>query len=182
MKDHRIGLRYARSLFELAETGKVLERVHEELRTATELVAKHPEISHLLMNTTIAREEKEDFVEKILPEKTSGLLINFIKVLIHKKRFQDLGLIQEKFQRLFEEKKGIQHVKVESPILLDQMLRARLTQALEKRMKREIILEPSVNPEMLGGLILDFEGMQIDASYRTQLKELKQTLLAPTLK
>ncbi len=182
MKDHRIALRYARALFGLAETGKALDRVHEELREATELVAKHPEISHLLMNTTIAREEKEDFVEKILPEKTSGLLINFIKVLIHKKRFQDLGLIQEKFQHLFEEKKGIQRVKVESPVPLDEMLRSRLTQALEKRMKLEIILESSVNPEMLGGLILDFEGMQIDASYRTQLKELKQTLLAPTLK
>ena len=67
MKDHRASLRYARALFGLAETGKALDTIQRELREATELVAQHPEISHLLMNTTIAREEKEDFVEKILP-------------------------------------------------------------------------------------------------------------------
>jgi len=176
LKDHRVSLRYAQALFELAEQVGESDTIQREFLETTELVAKHPEISNLLMNTTIAREEKEDFVEKVLPAKTSHLLVNFIKVLIRKKHFQDLGLIAEKFQDFYEKKKGVQRVQVESPIQLDEFLRNRLRQVLEKRMKREIILETSVNPEILGGLILDFEGTQIDASYRTVLKELKQTL------
>ena len=179
MKNHRASLRYARAFFELAEREKKLDEIYKELVEATELVQKHPEISNLLMNTTIAREEKEDFLEKILPEKTSPLVLSFIKVLIKKKRFQDLANIREDFQHLYEEKKHIQRVQVQSPIALDEILKTKLREVLEKKTKCQIIIESTVNPEMLGGLILDFEGTRIDASFRTILHELKQKLLAP---
>ena len=129
------------------------------------------------MNTTIAREEKEDFLEKILPEKTSSLLLNFMKVLVKKRRFQDFSLIVDKFDHLYEQKRGIQHVRVEAPILLDPVLQEKLRGALRKKLRKEILLETVTNPEILGGLILDFEGVQIDGSYRTALHELKQKLL-----
>lgn len=177
MKDHRASLRYARALFELAETGNVLDELHQELARVSELVDRHPEISHLLLNTTISREEKEDFLEKILPEGASSLLVNFIKVLIKKKRFQNWMPIAEKFQKLYEENKGLQRVRVESPIPLDEIFQDKLRRALEKKMRREVILEAVVNPEILGGLVLDFEGTQIDGSFRNALHELKQRLL-----
>lgn len=179
MKNHRISLRYATALFELAEREGKLDALYKELVETTELVQKHPEISNLLMNTTIAREEKEDFLEKILPEKTAQLILNFIKVLIKKKRFEDLVNMTQDFGHLYEEKKGIQRVQVQSPIALDEILKNKLRQALEKKTNRQIIIESAVNPQMLGGLILDFEGTQIDGSFRTALHELKQKLLAP---
>jgi len=179
MKDHRAALRYAWALLELAEKSGQLEAIHAELAEAKALAEKYPEVTHLLMNTTIAREEKEDFLEKIIPQKTSGLLVNFLKVLIKKGRFRDLALVQEKFEQLYEEKKGIQRVRVESPLPLDDKLRKRLRDMLEKKLRREIHLEASVNRELLGGLVLDFGGTQIDGSLRTVLNELKQRLLAP---
>lgn len=179
MKDHRVALRYASALVELADQTRQLEEINKELSEATELLEKYPEVSHLVMNSTIAREEKEDFLEKILPERTSGLLVNFLKVLIKKSRFQDLALIREKFQQLYEGRKGIQRVHVHAPIALDEALQERLRRALEKKLKREVYLEPSVNPELLGGLLLDFDGTQIDGSFRTALSELRQRLLTP---
>ena len=176
MKDHRIALRYAQALIGLADQGGNLDELDKELLETRELVEKHPEISYLLMNTTISRDEKEDFLEKILPEKTSALLLNFMKVLIKKRRFQDWPLMVEKFHALYEQRKGIQRVRVESAAPLDEILQDKLRRALEKKLKREIILEPAVNPALLGGLILDFEGNQIDGSYRTALQELKQRL------
>ena len=64
MKDHRAALRYAQALFRLQEPEGSLDLLHRELIETLELVGKYPEISYLLMNTTIAREEKEDFLEK----------------------------------------------------------------------------------------------------------------------
>lgn len=178
MKNYRIARRYAQALFELAQGAGELEAVQRELLETTELVGRYPEISYLLRNTTIAREEKEDFLEKILPEKISAVVLNFVKVLIKKRRFQDLGLIQEEFRHLYEEKKGMQRVRVESAVPLDDLLQTKLKQALEKRTGREIFLETAVRPELLGGLVLDFVGSRIDGSYRTALQELKQSLLA----
>ena len=177
MKDRRAGRRYALALFRLAEEQNKLEGVRRDFSTAAELLARHPEISHLLLNTTIAREEKEDFLDKILPETISGLFANFLKVLVRKRRFHDFALIGEAFDKLYEEKRGIQRVRVESPIPLDEALQEKLARALAKKTGREIILEATVKPELLGGLVIDFEGAQMDGSFRTVLHELRQKLL-----
>lgn len=180
MKDLRVGSRYARALAALAERENQLDRLEKELSEAVELIHRHPEISHLLMNATLSREEKEDFVEKILPEGFSQLLMNFLKVLIRKRRFQDLASIRDKFHRLYEEKKGIQRVRVQAPVPLSEVLQERLRRVLEKKLNRKVYLETAHEPEILGGLILDFDGTQIDGSFRTRLQELKQRLLEPS--
>lgn len=179
MKDYRVSLRYAQALFALAEESGEIFRVEEELAETKNLVEKHREISHLLMNTTISLEEKEDFIQKVLPESFSRLTVNFLKVLIRKKRFRELGLIQEKFHDLYEEKKGIQRVRVLSAVPLSEILQEKLRLSLQRRLNCKIYLETSTNPEIIGGLVLDFKGVQIDASYRTALFELKQKLLHP---
>lgn len=180
MIDPRAGLRYAQALFGLAEKAGELERMEKELLEAKVLVERYPEISHLL-KTTLSREEKEDFVEKVsLPEGFSNLLVNFLKVLVKKRRFQELALIQERFHRLYEQKKGLQRVRVESAVGLDEAVQEKLRRTLEKRLRRTVYLETAVDPEILGGLILDFDGTQIDGSFRTVIHELRQKLLAPT--
>lgn len=179
MKDRRIALRYARALFELAQGRGELGEIEKGFAEAHELVRRHPEISHLILNATISREEKGDFIEKILPKGTAPLLVNFLKVLIKKRRFQELPLIQERFHRLYEKKAGLQRVRVESPIPLDEILQGKLRSMLEKKLKRTVYLELQIHPELLGGLVLDFDGTQIDGSFKTALHELKQRLLAP---
>ena len=179
MKDYRTASRYAAALAALARERDLFDRLDRELREATELVARYPEISHLLRNATVSREEKEDFIGKILPPGFSALTVNFLKVLIKKRRFTELPLVQEKFHRLWEEKQGIRRVRVESPISLGPDLETKLTRALETKTRHKVLLEVQVNPEILGGLVIDFEGTQIDASYRTKLQELKQRLMNP---
>ena len=180
MKDYRVGLRYARALLALAEDRNELERIEKELAEVKGLVERHPEISHLLRNTTLSQEEKEDFLEKILPLTRSSLLLNFLKVLVKKKRFRDFSLVQEKFHRLYEEKKGLQRVRVETPIPLNEVILEKLRKVIEKKVNRKVYFETTVRPEILGGLILDFDGTQIDGSFRTALHELKQKLLMPS--
>ena len=179
MKEFRAILRYAQALFLLAEKSDQLERVEKELTEAGGLVSRHPEISRLLMNATLAREEKEDFLEKVFPATFSPLLINFLKVLVQKKRFQILCFVREKFHRLYEEKRGIQRIRVKAAVSLNEEIQQRLRRALEKKLGRKVYLETTADPEILGGLILDFDGTQIDASFRSRLQELKQRLLNP---
>ena len=179
MKDYRIAGRYARALFGLAAEGGQLDRIEKEVAEATQLVGRHPEISNLVMNSTISREEKEDFLEKVLPRDFSPLTTNCFKVLIRKRRFQVLPAVQETFHRIYEEKKGLQRIRVETAISLGGILEERLRKVLEKKLGRTVYLETTVNPEILGGFILDFDGTQIDGSFRTALFELKQRMMIP---
>lgn len=179
MIEGRVASRYAAALFGLAEAPQQLEALENELAQAKELVRRHSEIPHLLMNATLSPKEKEDFLEKILPEGTSRLLVDFLKVLVKKRRFPLLRLIQEQFHRLYEEKKGLQRVRVSAAICLDEPIQERLRKALEKRLNRKVTLEVTQDPGLLGGLVLDFDGKRIDASFRTRLDELRQRLVEP---
>lgn len=178
MIERRAVVRYAQALFGLAEKQGVLDRVEQEFLAASQLAEKHPEISHLVRNSTIALAEKEDFIDKLVGSESSPLLVNFLKVLVKKKRFTELGDIREEFHRLYEKKKGLQEVEAVTAVPLAKETEDRLRSALKKRLNAEIRLVLRTDPSLLGGLVLRFDGTEMNASFRARLDELKLNLIS----
>ena len=169
--------RYTRALFQLAEKQNILGQAEKDLSKVCELVRQHPEISHLVLNSTIAQAEKEDFIEKVFPAQTSKLVVEFLKVLVKKKRFSELLWIQKEFHRLYEKKQGIQEVKAITAVPMSGANQEKLKAVLKRKLAREIRLVTETDPDVLGGFILQFDGMEIDAAYKTRLLEMKQILM-----
>jgi len=170
--------RYARALFGLAESRQTLQTVENDLIKVRQIVSQYPEISHLVLNSTISQMEKEDFLEKIFPGDISRLVINFLKILIKKRRFQDLSFMQEEFHRLFERKQGLQEVTVITAVPISTANQEKLKQALKKTLSCDIRLLTETDAKILGGMILRFNGTEIDGSYKNRLEALKQKLMA----
>ena len=170
--------RYARALFGLAENRNELETTENSLGEACKSIKRHPEISHLVLNSTIARDEKEDFIDKVFLPPVSPLVVQFIKVLIRKRRFQELAAIQEEFHRRLEKKNGVEEVTAITAIPLSRANREKLHALLKNKLHAEVKLFEETNPNILGGLILKFGGYEINGSYRYQLDEIKQQLFA----
>lgn len=171
-------LRYARALFNLAQERQDLEQIEKDLSKIRELVKQYPEISHLVLNSTISLTEKEDFIEKIFPADISRLVIHFLKVLIKKRRFQEFPLMQEEFHRLYQKKQGVRGVTAITAVPMSPKSEERLLQVLKHKLKSEIRLLTQTDPLLLGGLILRFDGMEIDASYKNRLEQIRQKLMA----
>lgn len=178
MIDLRAAHRYARALFELAEKDNTLDAIDDQLVAVLDVVRKYPEISRLISNSTITLAEKEDFIGKIIPGNTLPLLLNFLKVLVKKKRFLELSFIQETFHRLYEKKRRVEEVIVVSAVPLSGPNAARLEKVLETKFKSDIRLALKTDPDMIGGLILRFSGNEINASFRSRLDALRQALTA----
>lgn len=178
MMDHRAIRRYSESLFGLAVHRRELEPVQENFLLLRELVVRHREISHLVSNSTISLTEKEDFIEKIVPSGIPALLLNFLKVLIKKKRFNELGAIQEEFHRLYEKSQGIKEVEAISVLPLSSVAENRLREALTRKLNSKVRLLTKTDPALIGGLILRFDGMEINSSYKSKLEEIRQKLLS----
>lgn len=176
MMDLRAVHRYSRALFGLAEKRNQLDSVDDQFLAVKEMVKKYAEISHLISNSTISRAEKEDFIGKIVPSDTLPVLVNFLKVLIKKKRFRELPLIQEEFHRLYERKRRIEEVTVISAVPLSPENTTKLGKILENKLKSDIRLSAKVNPKLIGGMILRFGGNEINASFRSRLDTLQQML------
>lgn len=178
MMDLRAAHRYSKALYELAEKQNQLDAIDDQLIAVRQLVEKHAEISNLLSNSTISIAEKEDFIGKIVPENTLPLLINFLKVLIKKRRFRELLLIQEAYHKLYERKRRIEEVTVISAVALSDENANKLHGLLEKKFNYNVRLISKINPKLIGGMILRFGGNEINASFRSRLDALQQILTA----
>ena len=178
MIDHRVSRRYAGALFGLVSKTGDLERLHQDFTKIREMVDRHPEITHLALNSTISQAEKGDLMDKLFSPQISGILIHFLKVLIEKRRFGQLVGIQEEFHRLYEKQKGIQHVEVVTAAPLNSKTEERLVKALKNKLKAEIRLQAHVNPSILGGMIIRFSGNEINESFKDRLLKMRQLLLA----
>lgn len=177
MIERRAASRYARALLGLAESKKIMDPVDQGLENARVLVERHAEISHLLLNSTVPFAEKADFIRKIMPEGTPLLLLNFIQVLIKKKRFAELSGIQTEFRRLVEQKKGVREVEAISAVPLSGENERRLVETLKKKLNAQIRLIKTTDPRLVGGLVVRFDGQEINGSFRSKLDEMKQRLL-----
>ncbi len=176
MMDYRAAQRYSRALFGLAKKQDGLDDVAADFLAVRRMVESHSEITNLVSNSTISLAEKEDFLDKILPSDIAKLLVNFLKVLVRKRRFREVNFIQERFHALYEKHKGIRKVNVISAAELSQSLLEKLRGMLERKMNAYIELVPEIDPSMIGGLILRYEDKEINASFRDRLRDLKQKI------
>lgn len=178
MMDSRAAGRYARALFELAGRQNKLEKIEKNLGVLRTLVEKHPEINHLVLNSTISLREKEDFLEKIFTAETDPLLLHFLKLLVRKGRFQELETIQKVFHRLYEQARGVQEVRIITAAALSGTNEERLLQILKKKLGAEVRLIKEVDPSIIGGIILRFYEKEINASFKQRLEEISQLLVS----
>jgi len=178
MKRSEIAVRYAAALFETAEEKGCLADISQELTAFHQAVQHNPNVQRLVLNSAVSAAEKETFLQKILAGKASDLFFNFLKVLLNRKRFSDLGDIQVEFQRMHEKKQGIREVSVISAVPLSDSFKMRLTSELEKTLDQKVHMLSQVNPKILGGIIFRFGHHQYNASYRHRLETIHQRLLA----
>jgi F-type H+-transporting ATPase subunit delta len=177
MADSLAASRYARALLFLAEERGELEQTDRCFAEVRKVVERHPEISHLVLNSTISLEEKEDFIEKVFPVATTKLVLHFVKVLIGKRRFCEIVEMQENFRRLYEIKQGIQEVTVVSAVPLPDTTVQKLKMILKHKLAAEIRLVQQTDPKILGGLILRFNETELNGSFLGRLEKMRQQLL-----
>jgi F-type H+-transporting ATPase subunit delta len=169
--------RYARALIELAEKASLLDQVENDLARVATLLSDQPGVARIINSPIVAVADKEKFIDRIL-QGNSRLLPDFLKVLICKKRFTDFDGIQKEYHRLFEKKKGLQDVKVITAVKISESNKIRLAAALKTKLRSEIRLLCETNPQILGGMVLRFDGREIDSSYKTYLAGIRQKLMA----
>lgn len=176
MSDSVAAARYAQALFNLADQQKDLDAASAALSEVGVALRRHPEISHLVLNSTISQTEKEDFIDKVFPSSRSLLVIQFLKVLIKKRRFRQFFDLHDSFNRLYDQKRGIHDVTVITAVPISKANEEKLTAVLKKKLNAQIRLNPSVDPKILGGFILRFDGKEINGSFKNRIQKLSQLM------
>jgi ATP synthase F1 delta subunit len=181
-KHGKVGLRYARALLKaLVSQGAAKERLFSALESleALDLALKsNREAQNILMNPMLASEKKEKLVRDLLT-RVSGdaLVVTFTQTLLKNGRFAALSEVSSHFKFLVYQQAGMVAVTVTSARDMQEDERKFIVDSLRSRLPGEPELLWQVNPEIIGGIVVEYEGHRIDASLRGRLQGIERELL-----
>lgn len=169
--------RYASALFDIASEKGLVTAVESDLDKLGDALGQSKELANLIRNPQISREaagKAMDGVADVLG--LSDLTKNFVGVLAANRRLGALAEIVRAFSAIAAAQRGEVNAEVTSAHPLTDAQLAELTQKLKAREGKEIKLKASVDPEILGGLVVRIGSRQIDGSIRTRLNSLANAM------
>ena len=169
--------RYASALFDLASEQGFVTAVENDLEALDEALKGSPELAALIRNPKVSRDDSARAMDAIAGVLGfSGLTRNFIGVLAANRRLAALPEIVRAFAAIAAAQRGEVTAQVTSahPLSDDQV--AQLAQKLKVREGKEVKIKASVDPEILGGLVVRIGSRQIDSSIRTRLNTLANAM------
>ena len=167
---------YANALFEAARDQQKLEAVDEQLAQLVEAEREVPELRGLLRNPQLDPRARRAALEDVL-EGTDDLLRNFLLVLADKGRAGQLEEIAAEFARLVAEAEGIVHAQLTTAVELSDDEAGKLLQQIEQASGRKVEATRTVDPDLIGGIVLQVGSHRLDASVRGRLDRLRRQLV-----
>ena len=166
---------YARALFEAARDEGRLDPVREELGDFVEAQRQVPELRGLLRNPQIDHRAKAAALEELLGG-DEKLVRNFLLLLAEKNRAGEIEEIAREFDRLVARAEGILDVQLTTAVELSDGEARGVIAQIEKASGRKVEATQRVDPDLIGGLVLQAGSLRLDASVRGRLDRLRQEL------
>ena len=172
MNNGKISIRYAKALLSSAKEAKVEEKVYSEMITLESAFAQIDLLKQAMANPTLTKEEKIKLINTIFGNKASKLTQDFISLVIENGREDYFLRIALSFQELYRKDKNIVVTHLTTAIEADENIKSQIIKSVEQQENSKVELRTQVNPEIIGGYILDVDGKRLDASIIRQLSKL----------
>jgi F-type H+-transporting ATPase subunit delta len=170
---------YARSLFEVAKESDKLDDVRSQLGELADAISESRDLQTFFFSPYFSSEEKIEGVDRAI-EGADEIVVNFLRLLIEKHRMPALFRIRQRFEALWQRENKILPVQVTSAIELpDETVRS-IGDRIGERTGRKVELSSAVDPDILGGLVLQVGNSVLDASIRNRLENLRKQVARGT--
>ena len=169
--------RYASALFDLASENGTVTAVESDLDKLAEALSESHELSALIRNPEISRSTLTKVMTGLGDMlDLSSLTVNFLGVLSKNRRLSQLPAVIRAFSMIAAAQRGEVTAEVASAHPLSDSQLGELETKLKAREGRNVKLKASVEPELLGGLVVTIGSKRIDSSIRTRLNSLAQAM------
>jgi F-type H+-transporting ATPase subunit delta len=173
----RVAHVYAEALLSAAEQSGQAAAVLDDLDgLVREVLDRNPEFELFLSSAAIGRERKKEAILRAFGH-PGDIFVNFLLVLNEHDRLDTLRAVAITYRELYEKKAGRTPVRVESAVPLSEEQLERLRQEVRGTFHREPIVQTTVDPDLLGGMVVRIEDWVYDTSVRTQLANLRNQLI-----
>ena len=173
----KVAKRYARALLMVAKEEGAIQSVDGELQRVGAILRAQGELWSLLNNPAFDTKERQELLREVLaPLSVSTPTLNLLFILIENNRFNLLFDIIDYYRTLCDEATGRIRARILTPHPMPieevELLKRRLAQITG----REVVAEVSLDPPLIGGLVVKMGGLIIDGSIRGQLERMRERL------
>ena len=166
---------YARALFEAARERGRIDEVREELASFLDAVEEVPELRAVILNPELDPPQKAAALEAVLAE-ADELLRNFVRLVSEKGRAPMLDEIGREYELLVAAEEKILSVELTTAYELSDDEAAAIVKQIEDASGRRVEAERTVDPDLIGGLVLKAGSLEVDSSVRGRLDRLRREL------
>lgn len=171
--------RYALALADLAAEGGLLQDVGRDLSGFVETVRATPSLRQLMVSPTSTQKDQHAVLATWLQHAACvPVTANFLRLLVDKRRMSIVELIAAAYHRDVEARSGTLAVAVQTPGPMAESSRERLSAILSAVTRKEIKLETTEEPGLLGGMVVQMGSVMMDYSIRSRLNRLKAYMKA----
>jgi F-type H+-transporting ATPase subunit delta len=164
---------YGRSLFEVAREHGKLDLLREQLGQFADALQADRQLAVFFFSPYFSTAEKQDGLERMLDGADEHLL-RFLKLLIENHRMPVVYRLRREYDRLWEEQNKLLPVVLTSAVPLDERTTANLVAQIGERTGRTVRLTAHVEPEIIGGIVVQVGNSILDASIRNRLEQLRR--------
>jgi F-type H+-transporting ATPase subunit delta len=171
---HRV---YAEALLEAAQDKKRLDPVRQEFEDFTAAVEESDDLRRFLQNPQIEVRTKREALDDLL-EGSDEIFLNFIRLLVEKDRITEVEDIHEEWSRLLARQERVLELELQTAVELSDEEAAKVVHEIEEASCRTVVATRSVDPDLIGGLVVQAGSLRLDASVRGRLQQLREELTA----
>lgn len=176
MNDSKISVRYARALFQSAIEKRILDDVYNDMILLSE-ICKFEETKEFLHSPIIIPSKKEAILHKMLGNNVEKITLSIIDLIVKNGRESFIPAIARVFIHETKKYKGITDSVLTTAVKIDDKIRKQITDLISQVFRTKVELRENIDPEIIGGFILQVDDNYIDASIRSKLRKIKKELI-----
>ncbi len=176
MSDLLVARRYAGALYQVCLEQGVLNIVEKDLIIFSGVIKLNEDLYRLLLSPRISSRKKKNILERLFKDRLSQVTLNFICLMVDKKRESLFDEIAEIFSQIILENASIVIARVKVAFPLSFSEQEELIATFSRKTGKHVRLEIEEDPSIIGGIIVKIEDKVYDGSITGQLKAIEKKM------
>ena len=176
MLNKSVARRYAEAFFGIARETNKIDEYQAELEKIVKTIEETDQLKQYLSHFLIPAKDKKETMQKIFGNQVSSMTLNFLLMVIDKRREQYLGAICSEYEAMADESRNIQKAELITAREVTDADVKTLAEKLSASTGKTVILKTTVDPSLLGGVKIRMGDRIIDGTVAKKLQMLKENL------
>ena len=171
-----ISVRYARALLKSATDQKLEDKVYQEMMTLAKSYLEVPQLRQTIDNPMLSKDKKEMLLQTASGETISALTKSFIALVLKEDRENVIQFMANSYVTLYRQQKNVIRGKLTTAARVSAQTEQKMREMVESKTNGTVEFETEVNPDIIGGFILEYDTFRMDASVKSKLNSILNQL------